>query len=269
MNGITKHLSDEAKPAPKWQRRITPYFFKQIWPAFLQVGYLKSDLMSAFRNDSALRGKVFGILELLTYAGVWAIFVHRIAHLLYMLKVPVIPRILSQLSRLLTSIEIHPGARIGKGFFIDHGNGVVIGETAEIGQNVLLYHQVTLGGIGHQVGKRHPTLGNNVMVGAGSKILGPITIGEYTKIGAGSVVIKDVPVFSTVVGNPGQVVKRFGSRVPKSIEVKTPDFQRSNDDLMECDLSDENINRLALKILDESCVFAGITREKSETCFLA
>jgi serine O-acetyltransferase len=176
--------------------------------AFFQLGFLPWDIASAYRKDPALRGKLLGILELATYAGVWAILLHRIAHLLFAAGIPVIPRLLSQVARLLTGIEIHSGARIGRGFFIDHGNGVVIGETAEIGNDVLLYHQVTLGSAGGmEAGKRHPTVGSHVTIGAGAKILGPVTIGQRSVIGAGSIVTKSIPPFSVAVGNPARVIR--------------------------------------------------------------
>ncbi|OGW76288.1 MAG: serine O-acetyltransferase, partial [Nitrospirae bacterium RIFCSPHIGHO2_02_FULL_40_19] len=149
-----------------------------------------------------------GLDIILAYPGFHAIFLHRINHLLWRMHVPVIPRILSHVGRFLTGIEIHPGAKIGPGFFIDHGMGVVIGETAEIGENVTLYQGVTLGGTGKEKGKRHPTLGNNVIVGTGTKILGPITIGNNVTIGANSVVLKSIPDNSTVVGVPGRITKK-------------------------------------------------------------
>ncbi len=210
---ISRSTSSFSKRVFRMVNQIKRFIHIQIRPAIVQVGYLGADIKSAFRNDPALQGKVFGFLELLTYAGVWAIFCHRFAYLLNELKIPLIPRIISQLARFLTGVEIHPGAKIGKGFFIDHGHGVVIGETAEIGNNVTLFHQVTLGGTGNSTGKRHPTLGNNVMVGAGAKIIGPLIIGDDSKIGSGSVVVKNVPESSTVVGIPGRVIKRFGKKV--------------------------------------------------------
>ena len=177
---------------------------------FQQISYLFSDIASAYRKDPALRGKAFGFLELTTYAGIWAIFFHRITYFLFVLGIPLIPRLISQISRFLTGIEIHPGAKIGRGFFIDHGNGVVIGETAEIGEDVLLFHQVTLGSTGGtSAGKRHPTIGNHVVIGVGAKILGAINIGDGSKIGAGAIVTKDIPCFSVAVGNPANVIKRI------------------------------------------------------------
>ncbi len=155
--------------------------------------------------DPAAKSRIEVILS---YSGFHAILVHRINHLLWKRNVPVLPRFLSQVARIVTGIEIHPGAKIGKGFFIDHGSGVVIGETTEIGENVLLYQGVTLGGTGKETGKRHPTLGNNVAVGAGAKILGAIMIGDNVKIGANSVVLHSVPNNSIVVGVPGRVIKK-------------------------------------------------------------
>ena len=166
---------------------------------------IRHDFQTVFRMDPAARSKIEVILS---YAGFHAIIFYRINHLLWKMHIPVLPRLLSQLARFLTGIEIHPAAKIGKGFFIDHGMGVVIGETAEIGENVLLYQGVTLGGTGKEKGKRHPTLGSNVVVGAGTKILGSITIGDNVKIGANSVVLNSVPDNSIVVGVPGRVIKK-------------------------------------------------------------
>ncbi len=167
--------------------------------------FIIDDIKVIFERDPAARN-IFEVL--LAYPGLHAIINHRIAHFLYKLHIPLIPRLISHISRFFTGIEIHPGAKIGKKFFIDHGMGVVIGETTEIGDNVLLYQGVTLGGTGKEKGKRHPTLKNNIVVGAGAKILGNITIGDNCKIGAGSVVIKDVPPNSTVVGVPGRIVRK-------------------------------------------------------------
>ncbi len=146
------------------------------------------------------------VLEIiLLYPSVHALFLYRIAHFFYRIHLYFIARLISQIARLFTGIEIHPGATIGKRLFIDHGNGTVIGETTIIGDDCLLYHQVTLGGTGKDVGKRHPTLGNNVTVGAGAKVLGPINIGDNARIGANSVVLKDVPANATAVGIPAEI----------------------------------------------------------------
>lgn len=175
---------------------------------FLQT--LKKDLSAVFEKDPAARN----IIEVIfTYPGFHAIFIHRINHRLWNMKVPLIPRLFSHIARFLTGIEIHPAAKIGAGFFIDHGMGVVIGETTEIGEDCLLYQGVTLGGTGKEKGKRHPTLGNNVVIGTGAKILGPIRIGDYVKIGANSVVLKEVPDYAIVVGVPGKVIKKKIIRV--------------------------------------------------------
>lgn len=160
---------------------------------------LKYDIQIVLKNDPAARS-AFEVL--LLYPSIHALINHRIAHKLYKKKHFFLARLLSQISRFFTGIEIHPGATIGKGLFIDHGMGVVIGETTEIGDDVLIYHGVTLGGTGKDTGKRHPTVGNNVVIGCGAKVLGPINIGNNVKIGANSVVLKDVPDDSTTVGIP-------------------------------------------------------------------
>jgi serine O-acetyltransferase len=165
---------------------------------------LKQDFAAVFERDPAATG-VWDVL--LTYAGFHAIVLHRVSHWLWNRRIPVVPRLVSQVGRFLTGIEIHPAASIGPGFFIDHGSGVVIGETTEIGESVILFQGVTLGGTGKERGKRHPTLGNHVVVGAGAKVLGPIVIGDHVKIGANSVVLRSVPAHSTVVGIPGKVIK--------------------------------------------------------------
>ncbi|ABK61264.1 MULTISPECIES: serine O-acetyltransferase EpsC [Clostridium] len=164
---------------------------------------LKYDIDNVLENDPAARNRVEVFL---LYPCINALIHYRIAHFFYSKKCFFIARLISQFARFLTGIEIHPGAKIGKGLFIDHGMGVVIGETAEVGDNVTLYHGVTLGGTGKDKGKRHPTLGNNILVGSGAKILGPINIGDNSKVGANSVVLKDIPEGSTVVGIPGKVV---------------------------------------------------------------
>jgi len=172
---------------------------------------LRDDLTAAQDRDPAARS--IGRLEiLLTYGGVQALLSHRVAHALEDVGVPVAPRMLSNLSRMLTGVEIHPSARIGRSLFIDHGAGVVIGETAEIGDNVTLYQGVTLGGTGFARGKRHPSVDDDVVVGSGAKLLGPIRVGRGAKVGANSVIIHDVPANSTVVGNPGHPVRVDGRR---------------------------------------------------------
>ena len=183
---------------------------------------IKSDIEIIRERDPAAKG----ILEIfLCYPGFQAIFIHRFTHKLWRLKFPLLPRILSQINRSLTGIEIHPGAKIGKKVFIDHGMGVVIGETAEIGNNCLLYQGVTLGGTGKSHGKRHPTLKENVVVGAGAKVLGSITVGANTRIGAGSVVVRSVKGNSTVVGVPGRVVHQSGVKINPLAHSALPDAE--------------------------------------------
>ncbi|HBG47954.1 MAG TPA: serine O-acetyltransferase [Cyanobacteria bacterium UBA9971] len=170
---------------------------------------IKEDIQTIFDNDPAAKT----LLEvILCYPGLHALLMHRLAHKLYKKEIPLLPRLISNISRIITGVEIHPGAQIGKQFFIDHGMGVVIGETTIIGDNVLVYQGVTLGGTGKETGKRHPTLKNDIVVGSGAKILGNITIGNNVRVGAGSVVIEDVPDDSTVVGIPGRVVVHKGQK---------------------------------------------------------
>ncbi|MHA1384330.1 MAG: serine O-acetyltransferase [Candidatus Helarchaeota archaeon] len=192
-----------------------------------------SDVCSAFEKDPAARS----LVEVLTsYPGIKAILLHRIAHFFYEIGLPFVPRYISDLSRQITGIDIHPGAEIGSNFFIDHGSGTVIGETAVIGDNCTLYQNVTLGGISLKREKRHPTLGNNVVVGAGAKILGPVKIGNNVRIGANSVVTKDIPDNSVVVGVPGRIISREGKKIPKI-------------DLDHADLPDPIVN--LIKMLEE------------------
>lgn len=166
---------------------------------------IKYDINNILQNDPAARN---GVEVFLLYPSVHAVISYRIAHLFYKKRIFFIARFISQFARFLTGIEIHPGATIGKGFFVDHGMGVVVGETAEVGDNVTLYHGVTLGGTGKDKGKRHPTIGNNVIIGTGAKVLGPIVIGDNCRIGGNSVVLKNTPANSTVVGIPGKIVTR-------------------------------------------------------------
>jgi serine O-acetyltransferase len=183
---------------------------------------MAADLAIIKERDPAARST----LEiLLCYPGFHALVMHRISHCLWQLRVPLLPRLLSQVGRLFTGIEIHPGARIGRGVFIDHGMGVVIGETAVIGDHCLLYQGVTLGGTGKQHGKRHPTLKENVVVGAGAKVLGAITVGANTRIGAGSVLLRNVASDSTVVGIPGRVIHQSGVRIDPLAHSALPDAE--------------------------------------------
>jgi len=202
------------------------------------IASIKRDFKAAFEHDPA----AISTLELLlAYPGFHARQFHRLTHTLYRWHVPVLPRFISHISRFLTGIEIHPGAKIGEGFFIDHGMGVVIGATAEIGDNVTLYQGVTLGGTSLQRIKRHPTLGNNVVVGVGAQLIGDITIGDNAKIGAGSVVVISVPANTTVVGVPGRVV-----------EVRNPDtdtVERLPDPVGEkLELLEKRINELEARL---------------------
>ena len=169
------------------------------------ISKVKEDIQVIYDKDPAAEN----LLEVIfCYPGLHAIIAYRLAHKLFKWGVPLIPRMISYVTRIVTGIEIHPQAQIGRRFFIDHGEGVVIGATTIIGDDVLIYQQVTLGGTGKEHGKRHPTLGNNVIVGAGAKVLGNITLGDYVRVGAGSVVVEDVPEYSTVVGVPGRIVQR-------------------------------------------------------------
>lgn len=201
------------------------------------ISKVKEDIKVIYDNDPAAKN----ILEvILCYPGLHALIAYRFAHRLYKWRVPLIPRLISYITRIITGIEIHPGAVIGRRFFIDHGEGVVIGETTIIGDDVLIYQQVTLGGTGKDSGKRHPTIGNNVIVGAGAKVLGNITIGDKVRIGAGSVVIEDVPDSSTVIGVPGRVVHRaviddngnlMHNRIPDPIKCEINKLKAEIEDL--------------------------------------
>ena len=175
----------------------------------------RKELKATYERDPAATN----YLEvLLTYAGLHAVILYRIAHFFRGVKVPILPRVISQIARALTGIEIHPGAVIGKSFFIDHGTGVVIGETAVIGDNVTIFQGVTLGGTGKERGKRHPDIGNNVVIGTGAKVLGNILIGDNSYIGANAVVLNDVPQNSTVVGVPGRVTKQDGRKIDRTLD---------------------------------------------------
>jgi len=187
----------------------------------------KEDIEVVFDQDPAARNYLEVIL---TYSGLHAIWAHRIAHAFFKRKFFFIARVISQVSRFFTGVEIHPGAKIGRRFFIDHGMGVVIGETCEIGDNVTLFQGVTLGGTGKEKGKRHPTIQDNALIATGAKVLGSIVVGENSKVGAGSVVLKDVPPNSTVVGIPGKVVIQDGVKIQK--------------DLNHCDLPDPMNDRM-------------------------
>jgi serine O-acetyltransferase len=199
---------------------------------------IKSDISAVFDNDPAARSWFEVVF---TYSGLHAVWWHRIAHWFFRHKLYTIARILSQTSRFITGIEIHPGAVIGKRLFIDHGMGVVIGETCEIGDDVVLYQGVTLGGTGKEKGKRHPTIGNNVVISSGAKILGSFRIGDNSRIGANAVVLEEVPVNTTVVGPKGRIVKRDGVRVNRLDHANLPDpvielcqnLQRQIDELKE------------------------------------
>lgn len=181
---------------------------------------MRSDIRTVFQNDPAAKG----MLEVIfTYSGLHALWAHRIAHWFYKKRLLVIARLISQISRFFTGIEIHPGAVIGQRLFIDHGMGVVIGETCEIGDDVVIYQGVTLGGTGKEQGKRHPTIGHHVVVSTGAKVLGSFTVGEYSRIGANAVVLKEVPPNSTVVGIPGKIVKQDGVRLNKLDHGNLPD----------------------------------------------
>lgn len=180
------------------------------------------DIKAIFRNDPACRN-----IEWLIYPGFIAVTMHRVHHLLFKLHIPFVPRLLSEIARFITGLEIHPGAEIGPGFFVDHGMGVVIGETAIIGRNCSIFHNVTLGGTGKHTGKRHPTIGNNVFIGTGATLLGPLTVGDNVKIGANSfIVMCDVPSNTTVAGTPARIIKRDGRRcddeLPRTIHTDTP-----------------------------------------------
>ena len=224
---------------------------------------IKKDIRVIFERDPAAKS----VLEVLfCYSGLHAIWLHRISHALFQRGWIVTARLISNLGRFLTGIEIHPGATIGDGLFIDHGTGIVIGETAEIGKNVTLYQGVTLGGTGKEKGKRHPTIGNNVVVASGAKVLGSFKVGDHAKIGAGSVVLKEVPPYATVVGIPGRIVVLHGKRVhneeefkqawldfcaSKGYDINNPDHNNLPDPEREMiEVMSRHVQRLENKIID-------------------
>ncbi|AOV06499.1 serine O-acetyltransferase [Sporosarcina ureilytica] len=202
---------------------------------------MKEDIKCIFDQDPAARS-TFEVV--LTYSGLHAVWAHRVAHALFKKNLLFLARSVSQISRFFTGIEIHPGAKIGRRLFIDHGMGIVIGETCEIGDDVTIYQGVTLGGTGKEKGKRHPTIHDNVLIATGAKVLGSITIGEGSKVGAGSVVLKDVPPSSTVVGIPGKVVISNGVKVQDKL-----DHQDLPDPITErCETMEEEMKRLEARI---------------------
>ena len=211
------YQGEEEQKAKEHAEQITERFFANV-PEIQRM--LLTDLQAGFDGDPAAKSKEEIIFS---YPGFYAIYVYRLAHVLYLENVPFIPRIMSEYAHGYTGIDINPGATIGEYFFIDHGTGVVIGETTEIGKNVKLYQGVTLGGTGKDTGKRHPTIGNNVMIGAGAKVLGPLVIGDNSRIAAGAVVLSDIPSNSTAVGVPAKVVRRDGVRVDDLDQVHIPD----------------------------------------------
>lgn len=216
---------------------------------------MRADINAILARDPAARSRME---VLLCYPSVRALFWHRIAHGLFMRGHTLLARMISQRARRKTGIEIHPGAAIGKGLFIDHGHGVVIGETAVIGDNVTLYQGVTLGGTGKEVGKRHPTIGDHVTVGAGAKVLGPFTVGDHSKVGAGAIVLKEVPPFSTVVGNPGRVVRKEG---------KAPAVEVDLDQVNLPDPVKARLDTLAARVEQLSeCLTRKAQLEDCETC---
>lgn len=230
-------------------------------------GRLKKDIRVVFDRDPAAKT----VLEvLMCYPGLHAILLHRVAHFFYRKRFFLAARLISHLGRFLTGIEIHPGAEIGEGLFIDHGSGVVIGETTEIGNNVTIYQGVTLGGTGKEKGKRHPTIGDNVVISTGAKILGSFTVGENSKIGAGSVVLGQVPPNSTVVGVPGRVVARDGVKVDQpegtSIDLRHDQLPDPVSEAINCLLL--NIDRLERRVreleVQAGGKSAGATLEKCE-----
>lgn len=221
---LTECVLRESGGESEWYRGVSPLAcpgaFLLLEGGTAVFTRMRKDIDFILRMDPAARSR-FEVW--LTYAGLHAVWMHRIAHALYRARWFTVARVVSQISRFLTGIEIHPGAVIGCGLFIDHGNGVVIGETTEIGDYVTLYQGVTLGGTGKEKGKRHPTIGNHVLIATGAKVLGSVVVGDYAKIGAGSVVLRSVPPNSTVVGIPARVVILDGRRVDELDQTNLPD----------------------------------------------
>jgi len=208
---------------------------------FKFIETIKEDINAVFERDPAARS----LMEvLLCYPGLHAVIIHRMSHGLYKKGFIVLPRVISNISKFLTGIEIHPGAKIGRRLFIDHGTGVVIGETTEIGNDVTIYQGATLGGTGKEKGKRHPTIRNNVVISSGAKILGPFTVGDNSKIGAGSVVLKEVPPNCTVVGVPGRIVVKDNKKVGVAVQGIDLDHTKLPDPIM------EHLNYLTEKVLE-------------------
>ncbi len=204
---------------------------------------IKSEIRAVMERDPAAKS----VLEvILCYPGFHALLFHRVAHWFYRRRRFIVARLISQLARWITGIEIHPGARIGRGLFIDHGMSVVIGETAEIGDNVTIYQGATLGGTGKEKGKRHPTIGDNVVISAGAKVLGSFKVGDYAKIGAGAVVLREVPPGATVVGVPGRVVMQNGRRVAGEVDLDHGNLPDPEANMFECML--RNIKQLEEKV---------------------
>lgn len=226
-------------------------------------GGLRREIKAVFERDPAANS----LAEvLLCYPGLHAIILHRLAHGFYRHRLFFLARLISQFTRLITHIEIHPGAKIGQGLFIDHGAGVVIGETTEIGDNVTIYQGVTLGGTGKEKGKRHPTIGNNVVISAGAKILGSFEVGDNSKIGAGSVVLKPVPSNSTVVGVPGKIVFRDGERVARADDDIDLHHDQLPDPVAEMMLSlQTNIERLEQRVRELEKLSGGKPAGPDET----
>lgn len=227
---------------------------------------IKSDIEAVFENDPAARSWFEVVF---TYAGLHAIWSHRMAHFFFRRRLFSIARMISQVSRFFTGIEIHPGARIGRKLFIDHGMGVVIGETCEIGDEVIIYQGVTLGGTGKEKGKRHPTIGNRVVIASGAKVLGSFKVGDHSNIGANSVVLREVPPYSTVVGIPGRIVKRNGQKIGDRLDhTNIPDplietFRFMQKEINELKLEIERLKEKAEHPSDEPVCIPDIEKKRS------